>query len=86
MVEDQIRDSLLLRLEKLGYHLIRVKLITVNTKKTLQIMAERIKDKKMDIFSMCQKIIDGHNNNEILLVQKTRKNQGFFEKFFNFFS
>ena len=44
------------------------------------------KDKKMDIFSMCQKIIDGHNNNEILLVQKTRKNQGFFEKFFNFFS
>ena len=44
------------------------------------------KDKKMDIFSMCQKIIDGHNNNEILLVRKTRKNQGFFEKFFNFFS
>ncbi len=49
MVEEQIRDSLLLRLKKLGYHLIRVKLITVNTKKTLQIMAERIKDKKMDI-------------------------------------
>ena len=47
---------------------------------------ENEKDKKMDIFSMCQKIIDGHNNNEILLVQKTRKNQGFFEKFFNFFS
>ena len=44
------------------------------------------KDEKMDIFSMCQKIIDGHNNNEILLVQKTRKNHGFFEKFFNFFS
>ena len=49
MVEDQIRDSLLLRLKKLGYHLIRVKLISVNTKKTLQIMAERIKDKKMDV-------------------------------------
>ena len=49
MVEDQIRDSLLLRLRRLGYHLIRVKLISVNTKKTLQIMAERIKDKKMDI-------------------------------------
>ena len=27
-----------------------------------------------------------HNNNEILLVRKTSKNQGFFEKFFNFFS
>jgi len=49
MVEEKIRDLLLLRLEKLGYHLIRVKLISINTKKTLQIMAERIKDKKMDI-------------------------------------
>ena len=49
MVEEKIRDLLLLRLKKLGYHLIRVKLISINTKKTLQIMAERIKDKKMDI-------------------------------------
>ena len=49
MVEEKIRDSLSLRLKKLGYHLIRVKLININTKKTLQIMAERIKDKKMDI-------------------------------------
>lgn len=49
MIEEKIRDLLLLRLEKLGYHLIRVKLISINTKKTLQIMAERIKDKKMDI-------------------------------------
>ena len=49
MVEEQIRDSLLLRLKTLGYHLIRVKLINNNKKKTLQVMAERIKDKKMDI-------------------------------------
>ena len=49
MVEEQIRDTLSSRLKKLGYHLIRVKLININTKKTLQIMAERIKDKKMDI-------------------------------------
>ena len=49
MVEEQIRDTLSLRLKKLGYHLIRVKLISINSKKTLQIMAERIKDKKMDI-------------------------------------
>ena len=49
MFEEQIRDLLLLRLKKLGYHLIRVKLISANSKKTLQIMAERIKDKKMDI-------------------------------------
>ena len=49
MVEEQIKHLLLLRLKKLGYHLIRVKLISANSKKTLQIMAERIKDKKMDI-------------------------------------
>ena len=49
MVEEQIRDLLLSRLKKLGYHLIRVKLMNINSKKTLQIMAERIKDKKMDI-------------------------------------
>ena len=49
MVEEQIRKFLSLRLERLGYHLIRVRLNNINTKKTLQIMAERIKDKKMDI-------------------------------------
>ncbi len=49
MVEQQIKETLSPRLKKLGYHLIRVKLIDINTKKTLQIMAERIKDKKMDI-------------------------------------
>ena len=49
MVEEQIRDILSPRLKKLGYHLIRVKLINTNATKTLQIMAERIKDKKMDI-------------------------------------
>lgn len=49
MVEEQIRDILSSRLENLGYHLIRVKLINTNPKKTLQIMSERIKDKKMDI-------------------------------------
>ena len=49
MVEEQIKGLLFLRLKKLGYHLIRVKLIKFPEKKTLQIMAERIKDKKMDI-------------------------------------
>ena len=49
MVEERIRDLLLLRLKNLGYHLIRVKLININAKKTLQIMVERIKDKKMNI-------------------------------------
>ena len=49
MIEKQIRELLSLRCKNLGYHLIRVKLININTKKTLQIMAERIKDKTMDL-------------------------------------
>ena len=49
MIDEHIKDLLFLRLKKLGYHLIRVKLINSHGKKTLQIMAERIKDKKMDI-------------------------------------
>ena len=49
MLDEAIRDLLFNRLKKLGYHLIRVKIINVSGKKTLQIMAERIKDRKMDI-------------------------------------
>ena len=49
MLEEHIKGLLFLRLKKLGYHLIRVKLIKIREKKTLQIMAERIKDKKLDI-------------------------------------
>ena len=49
MVDEQLRDSLCLRLKNLGFHLIRIKLIDTHRKKTLQIMAERIKDKKMNL-------------------------------------
>ena len=49
MIENNIRDLLFLRLKNLGYHLIRIKMINASGKKTLQIMAERIKDKGMDI-------------------------------------
>ena len=49
MIEHKIKELLLIRLKDLGYHLIRVKIISVTGKKTLQIMAERIKDRQMDI-------------------------------------
>ena len=39
-----------------------------------------------DIYLMSEKLIDGYNKNEILLINKNQENQGFFEKFFNFFS
>ena len=49
MLDEQIRDLLFIRLKKLGYHLIRVKLINERAKKTLQIMAERTKDRGMSL-------------------------------------
>jgi len=32
------------------------------------------------------RLINGYNDNEVILVSKRAKNQGFFEKFFNFFN
>ena len=49
MIENNIRELLFMRLKNLGYHLIRIKMINATGKKTLQIMAERIKDREMDI-------------------------------------
>ena len=49
MIESNIRELLFTRLKNLGYHLIRIKMINASGKKTLQIMAERIKDREMDI-------------------------------------
>ena len=49
MIENNIRELLFTRLKNLGYHLIRIKMINASRNKTLQIMAERIKDREMDI-------------------------------------
>ena len=39
-----------------------------------------------DVFLMAKKIVNGYNPNEVKLVNKTKENKGFFEKFFNFFN
>ena len=39
-----------------------------------------------DISLLAKKILAGHNPNEIMISNKTIKNHGFFEKFFNFFN
>ena len=39
-----------------------------------------------DFFDLGQKILDGYNPNEILIIPKSNKNKGFFEKFFLFFN
>ena len=42
--------------------------------------------KNESIFNLADKILGGLNQNEIFLINKSKKNKGFFEKFFNFFS
>ena len=49
MLDEHIRNLLFTRLKKLGYHLIRVKINNIGAKKTLQIMAERSQDRRMDL-------------------------------------
>ena len=39
-----------------------------------------------NIFTTASRIISGHNSNEVLLIGKINKKQGFFERFFNFFN
>ena len=41
---------------------------------------------ELGIFSLAKKMINGLNPNEVVFKDKTLKNQGFFEKFFNFFN
>ena len=45
-----------------------------------------LNDNENDIFIMTKKILDGYNLNEVKLIEKTQRNKGFFEKFFNFFN
>ena len=45
-----------------------------------------LETEKDNIFDIAERLIGGLNKNEIILDNKTTKNKGFFEKFFNFFS
>ena len=45
-----------------------------------------IDENHQNIFSTASRIKSGMNVNEVILVHKTPKNKGFFEKFFDFFS
>ena len=48
---------------------------------------EKFKDNTDNtIFTTASRIISGHNSNEVLLIDKINKKQGFFERFFNFFN
>ena len=68
----------------------------VKTLKKFQISINRIlsatyidkfaNDRDTNFFKMASKIIGGYNENEIKLINKTLKNKGFFEKFFDLFN
>ncbi len=43
-------------------------------------------EEEKNLFLISKKIINGHNLNEVKLIDKTIKNRGFFERFFNLFN
>ena len=44
------------------------------------------KEDELELSLATHRLINGYNDNEVILVPKSAKNQGFFEKFFNFFN
>ncbi|MBD1159395.1 hypothetical protein IDG58_04340 [Pelagibacterales bacterium SAG-MED19] len=60
--------------------------ISVNRVVNFNYIEKFLSDEQKDIFLATKKIINGHNPNEAMIVDKGTKNEGFFEKFFNFFN
>ena len=52
----------------------------------LNYLENQLKDEKLELPEIAQKIRNGYNVNEITLIPKNIKNKGFFENFFQFFS
>ena len=51
-----------------------------------QYLNDYFEGEQSNIFTRCQQALKGHNENEVLLVPKTSKSMGFFEKLFLFFN
>ena len=60
--------------------------ISLNQVLSCNYLENFLSNDERDIFSIAKKMKDGFNPNEVILTNKTFKNEGFFEKFFNFFS
>ena len=60
--------------------------ISINKIVSADYVENYFEDDNSDIFSNCQKIIEGINQNEVLLIAKNQKKLGFFERFFHLFS
>ena len=60
--------------------------ISVNQIVSASYIDKYVSDRDINFFNMTSKIMRGYNKNEIKLINKTLKNKGFFEKFFDLFS
>ena len=58
--------------------------IQVNNYLDKEYLKNFFKNEQLEISLMANKILNGINNNEVLLTPKTTKNLRFFEKFFNY--
>ena len=61
------------------YHILISKIFSANYMRSLFSQNEH------DLTKMAAQVKDGHNINEVILVEKKHENKGFFEKFFHFF-
>jgi len=61
------------------YHILISKIFSANYMRSLFSQNEH------DLTKMAAQVKDGHNINEVILVEKKQANKGFFEKFFDFF-
>ena len=60
--------------------------ISVNRILSASYIDRFVDDREINFFETTSKIIGGYNKNEVKLINKTTKNKGFFEKFFDLFS
>ena len=66
--------------------ILRIYQIRINKIVSADYIENYFENDNSDIFSNCQRIIEGTNQNEVLLIAKNQKKLGFFERFFHLFS
>lgn len=66
--------------------ILRIYQIRINKIVSADYIENYFENDNLDIFSNCQRIIEGINQNEVLLIAKNQKKLGFFERFFHLFS
>jgi len=60
--------------------------ISINRLISMKYLESLFLDQNIDLSEMAEKVIDGHNLNEVVLSSKKSENMSFFEKFFHFFN